>query len=47
MEENLMNELENLASIKYLDNVTNCASSNNCCAADDQVCTSVTIEIKE
>ncbi|CAF3389320.1 unnamed protein product [Rotaria socialis] len=32
MEENLLNELENFTSIKYLDDVTN----NNCCNDDDQ-----------
>ena len=37
MEENLLNELENFASIKYLDNVTNNSSTNNCCSDDDQV----------
>ncbi|CAF5194568.1 unnamed protein product, partial [Rotaria magnacalcarata] len=32
MEENLLNELENFTSIKYLDDVTN----NNCCNDGDQ-----------
>lgn len=34
MEENLLNELENFTSVKYLDDVTN----NNTCTDDDQVC---------
>ncbi|CAF0984560.1 unnamed protein product [Rotaria sordida] len=33
MEENLLNELENFTSVKYLDDVTN---NNNCCNDDDQ-----------
>ena len=33
MEENLLNELENFTSIKYLDDVT-----NNCSNDDEQVC---------
>jgi hypothetical protein len=37
MEENLLNELENFTSIKYLDDVTN--NPNNCRDDDDeQVC---------
>ena len=35
MEENLLNELENFASIKYLDNVTNNTSNGNCCSDED------------
>lgn len=34
MEENLLNEIENFASIKYLDDVTN---SETCCDEDGQV----------
>ena len=36
MEENLLNELENFTSIKYLDNVTN-SNSSNCGIDDEQV----------
>lgn len=36
MEENLLNELENFTSIKYLDDVTNNYNNND---DDEQVCT--------
>ncbi|CAF2853263.1 unnamed protein product [Rotaria sp. Silwood2] len=36
MEENLLNELENFTSIKYLDDLTNNNNNNNCCNDDDQ-----------
>jgi hypothetical protein len=35
MEENLLNEIENFTSIKYLDDLTN---NDNCCNDDEQVC---------
>ena len=36
MEENLLNELENFTSVKYLDDVTN-NNTSNCCHDDEQV----------
>jgi hypothetical protein len=42
MEENLLNELENITSIKYLDDVTN---NNNLCSNDEQVCLAMCVEI--
>lgn len=37
MEENLLNELENFSSVKYLENVTNNSGANGFCSDDDQV----------
>ena len=49
MEENLLNELENFASVKYLDDLTNNNnnnSSNHCCHDDpnEQVNNHISIE---